>query len=73
MTFPEESKGPGCGELLVAGLLVLALGLGVGAGLAADQRTASIRADLATQGCVLVQRDAGEGQTWRVECEGEGR
>jgi hypothetical protein len=36
-------------------------------------RTAWIRADLATQGCVLVLEDAGDGQTWRVECEGEGR
>ena len=33
----------------------------------------AIRADLAQQGCVLVLEDAGEGQTWRVVCEGEGR
>ena len=33
----------------------------------------AIRADLAKQGCVLVLEDAGEGQTWRVVCEGEGR
>ena len=51
----------------------LLIGWPIGRAMGAETRTAWIRADLATQGCVLVLEDAGEGQTWRVVCEGEGR
>ena len=51
----------------------LLIGWQIGRDMGAETRTAWIRADLAQQGCVLVLEDAGEGQTWRVVCEGEGR
>jgi hypothetical protein len=62
------------GALVVVALAgALLIGWPIGRDMGADSRTAWIRADLAQQGCVLVLEDAGEGQTWRVECEGEGR
>ena len=77
MTFPEpETKCDG--RVSWWGVLFMCFWIGMlayvfGGGSGAVARTTWIRADLATQGCVLVLGDAGEGQTWRVVCEGEGR
>lgn len=70
-TFGQAVRGAlrACIPVLV--LLWAALWLAVTVVTRAHDRTVDdIRADLATQGCVLVRRDAGEGQTWMVECEG---
>ena len=84
MTFPEpeayrESFGEAMRGVLVAvlptlGVLAVALWIAVKIAIQVRENVlADVRADLATQGCVLVLEDAGEGQTWRVVCEGEGR
>ena len=51
------------GAMLVFCVLLVVFSCGT------SQRTASIRDDLAKQGCELLQVDRGGGAVWAVECE----